>query len=113
MPQLATVSYALFDGATVLTCTEKTGPAEKIAAFVVPPPNVKLNQTCDSLGRVALTVCEMEHGTIKYYANKYSDKYMAGCVKDGGKWTTNNSLEAQTARAEQDLEAAKAAAGIH
>jgi len=111
-PKLATVSYAFFDGASVVTCTDKTGPAEKVAAFKVDEPATKLSQSCDSLGRVALTVCDYGHSTIKYYLSKESDKHMADCVKTGGKWTTNKSPEAQMARAEQDLAAANAAAGM-
>lgn len=109
---MATLSFALFDGSTVLTCTDKTGPADKLAELKLNEKSTKLSQPCDSLGRTALTTCDLGHSTIKYYAVKYSDQYMADCVKSGGTWTTNKSLEAQTARAEQDFAAAKAAAGI-
>jgi len=110
---MATLSYALFDGATVVTCTDKTGPAEKIATFKISDAATKLNQTCESMGRVALTLCDYGHSTIRYYLVSESDKYMASCIKDGGKWTTNKSPEAQMARAEQELASARASAGIH
>lgn len=111
-PKLATLSYALFDGSTVVTCTDLTAPEEKLAAFKPPDSHTKLSQTCDSLGRAALTVCDRGQSIIRYYTVKYSDSYMGDCVKAGGKWTTNKSPDAQMARAEQGLAAAKAAAGI-
>lgn len=111
-PKLATLSYALFDGSTVVTCTDLTAPEDKLASFKLLESHTKLSQTCDSLGRVALTVCESGQSVIKYYTVKYSDRYMGDCVKGGGKWTTSKSPEAQMARAEQELAAAKAAAGM-
>lgn len=110
--QQITLSYALFKDGEVLTCTDATATEAKLAAFPMPEGLTKLKQSCDSLGRTALTTCVQGSIVTKYYAVKYSDKYMAGCVKSGGLWTTNKSPEAQMARAEQELAAAKAAAGI-
>lgn len=109
---MKTVSWALFKDSEVLTCTDMTGPSQKIDSLKMPEGMTALKQSCDSLGRTALTSCAHATHVIKYYALKYSDKYMASCVNEGGEWTTNKSLEAQQARAEQELTAAKAAAGI-
>lgn len=108
----ATLSYALFDGDRVVTCTDKTGPADKVAAFELSGASTKLNQSCLSLGRVPLCTCDHGHTQMHYYLVNESDKYMAACVKAGGQWITNKSPEAEIARAEQGLAAAKKAAGI-
>ena len=110
--RLATASYALFEGTEVIMCIDATGPADKIAA-IKPDGFVVLKQTCDSLGRTELTSCTNPNYVSKYYTVKRSDKYMADCVKGAGQWSTNKSTEAQLARAEQDLQAVKKAAGIH
>lgn len=111
-PQMSTLSYALFDGAALIVCTDATGPADKIAKFKPPESFVVLKQTCDALGRVELTSCTNAPNFVtKYYEIKHSDQ-MADCVKSGGQWTTNKSPEAQMARAEQELAKAKKAAGI-
>lgn len=113
-PPLKSVSWARFHGEELLTCTDKTGPADKLDAFVAAEKLTLLKQSCDSLGRPALTACAMPSGNavLKYYSVRESDKHMARCIKDGGTWSTNKSPEAQMARAEQELTAAKAAAGI-
>jgi len=110
-------SFAYFDGPVIVVCTDWDAPLAKLQELNEraavdggdEPRETKLNQTCDSLGRPALTTCTMAADSatarMHYYDRRHSDKYIADCVKNGGKWETNRSPEAQAERAQQELEA--------
>lgn len=117
-PAKRLVSLAAFDGTNLIMCIDAdvTGFSdEKVAEFGkgdtdAGAETTRLAQPCESLGRTALTTCTVHGGRFvtRYYDSRHSDKYMASCVKGGGRWETNKSDEADLVRAQQDLEKLKA-----
>jgi hypothetical protein len=77
-------------------------PAEAIAKFA--EKATPLNQSCASLGKVALATCYQKHVAMHHYIARLVDKQMVDCVKTGGRWEANKSLEADLARNQQELD---------
>lgn len=102
-----TVSAALFRDTTLLVCTDFLSSAsdEEIAKVIESNAATRLNQSCASLGRTELTSCTSASMVQRYYNAKFSDKFMASCVKAGGQWATNRSPLADVERAQQELDA--------
>lgn len=109
-PAVAKLSSAVFnDDGKLLACFDYEGSAEVVAEMA--KKEGALPESCDSLGQVALGTCITEGDGSKlsahYYRQNHSDRYMAKCVNEGGKWSVARGHEADRARTQQALEAAQ------
>ncbi len=111
-PALAHHALAHFDGDELLECLDFDVAPEKSDklkdAFGDAGANATwINQTCDSLGKTELGSCDQkkgDHGMVQHvYDQDMVASEMKGCLKRGGKWTTNDSVHADAERARQDL----------